>query len=104
MAKKSRRARRQEKQKQRQFSEKPTVADFPPPVTSVETPIAAPQVVTPTPKAVTPLAEPVKAASPTRRKKVNFAQEYFYVYSELRGFLLITVIMFAVLVGLSFVI
>ncbi len=102
MAKKSRRARRQEKQKQ--LSEKPTVADFPPPVTSVETPIATPVVVTPTPEVVTPPAEPVKTASPTRRKKVNFAQEYFYVYSELRGFLLITVVMFVVLVGLSFVI
>jgi hypothetical protein len=47
-------------------------------------------------------------ASPSERSAVrrglDFAQEYFYVYTELRTMFLVTVLMFAVLIGLSFVI
>jgi hypothetical protein len=46
-------------------------------------------------------------ASPERsavRRGLDFAQEYFYVYTELRTMFLVTVLMFAVLIGLSFVI
>jgi hypothetical protein len=35
---------------------------------------------------------------------VNFAQEYFYVYRELVTILIITVLMFGVMIVLSFVI
>ena len=95
MAKRSRRERRQEPGKQRQFT--------PPPITPVESPAAevAPPVVR------DELVPPVKAAQATpanNRKTINFAQEYFYVYSELTHILIITVLMFAVMVGLSFVI
>ena len=95
MAKRSRRERRQEPGKQRQFT--------PPPITPVESPAAevAPPVVR------DELVLPLKAAQATpanNRKTINFAQEYFYVYSELRNILIITVLMIAVMVGLSFVI
>jgi len=95
MAKRSRRERRQEPGKQRQFT--------PPPITPVESPAVevAPPVVR------DELVLPVKAAQATpanNRKAINFAQEYFYVYSELRNILIITVLMFVVMVGLSFVI
>jgi hypothetical protein len=79
MAKKSRRARRQETQKQSQ----PTPTTAPPPV--AETPA--------------PVTEPV-----ANRKGVNFAGEYFYVYFDMRNMLLISVLMFVILIALSFAI
>jgi hypothetical protein len=95
MAKRSRRERRQEPGKQRQFT--------PPPITPVESPTAevAPPVVRD--ELVLP-AKATQASPANNRKTINFAQEYFYVYSELRNILIITVLMFAVMVGLSFVI
>ena len=84
MAKKSRRARRQQAQKQPQSFVQ-------------ETPIEA--------------SEPEVAPEPTpedrpmvSHKAVNFAQEYFYVYVDLRNILIVAALMVAVLIGLSFVI
>jgi len=77
MAKRSRRARRQQSQQQR--------APATPPV---ETPVV---VETPEEPAV-------------RRKTVDFVQVYGYVYKELRNVFIIAVLMFIVLVGLSYVI
>lgn len=79
MAKKSRRARRQEAQKQSQ-----------------PTPTASPAPAAETPA---PVTEPT-----ANRKGVNFAAEYFYVYFDMRNVLLISVLMFVVLVALSFAI
>lgn len=88
-SRKSRRARRLEAEKQRQHiagpaktSEVEPSIETPPPPALIETP-----------------------SSPEfRRKSVNFAQEYFYVYTELRNILIIAVIMFALMVGFLYVI
>lgn len=78
-SKRSRRARRQETQKQ---TSQPTV---------------------PAPAQAT-TAEPVPAPTPISRKLVNFAEEYSYVFYDLRNVIIISLLMFVVLVGLSFVI
>ena len=82
MAKKSRRARRQEVAKPKQ-----TVAT-PPVEVSVEQ-AQKPEV-----------AAPTLQSAP--RKTVNFAQEYFYVYIELRNVLIVALIMFALMFGLAY--
>ena len=79
MAKKSRRARRQEAQKQPQ----PTPTASPAPVAEIPAPVTEPA---------------------ANRKAVNFAGEYFYVFFDMRNVLLISVLMFVVLVALSFAI
>ncbi|MBI1878403.1 MAG: hypothetical protein HYR94_09285 [Chloroflexi bacterium] len=90
MAKRSRRERRLETEKQRQT---PAVS-FP-----VEPEVYTPQLSPP------PLTKGAEAAPASSRKTVvNFAQEYFYVYRELVTILIITVLMFVVMAGLSFVI
>lgn len=90
MAKRSRRERRLETDRPRPFSSVYT------PVEPAET---AEVLVPPIPRAAEPaLANGRKAAA------VNFAQEYFYVYSELKTIIAITALMFVVMVGLSFVI
>ncbi|MCB9076211.1 MAG: hypothetical protein H6631_01310 [Anaerolineaceae bacterium] len=38
------------------------------------------------------------------RSTVDFTKEYYYVYAELRQIFLVTIFMFAVMIGLSFVI
>lgn len=38
------------------------------------------------------------------RKTVNFGEEYFYVYREMRSILLVAVVMFVVMVGLAYLI
>ncbi len=83
MAKKSRRTRRQETQKQ------PKPAPTPQPVIT-EAPV--------------PAALPVEPAPATNRKGVNFAQEYFHVYFDMRTVLIISALMFVVLIALSFAI
>jgi hypothetical protein len=50
--------------------------------------------------AVAPVAAPVAEIV---RKGVNFAQEYAYVYKELRNIVLIAVGMFVVMVALSYI-
>lgn len=83
MAKRSRRARRQERRKPKRE----------------QTPSSPP----PAPKEKPPEAQ-AETSSSASQDGLNFAQEYFYVYSEIRTFLIIGVLMFAVLIGLSFVI
>ena len=83
MAKKSRRTRRQEAQKQPQPAPTPQSA------------------VTEAPKPAIEVAEPAPAAN---RKAFNFAQEYFHVYFDMRNVLIISVLMFVVLIALSFAI
>jgi hypothetical protein len=96
MAKKSRRTRRQESQKRQRTDTQPFEAAAPVPPTAAA-PIR-------TPKASTPAVQPTPAEAPVSRKLVAFAEDYYYVYSDLGSFLIITVVMFAVLIGLSFVI
>lgn len=89
MAKRSRRARRQETEKRLQQQAAPKVSAEP--VEEIpETPVS--------PEPVAPAA----AAGPTPRKTVNFAEEYYYVYSELRNIAIIAVLMFALMFGLGF--
>lgn len=89
MAKKSRRTRRQEIQKQ----PKPVVAAQP-----EVTEVAA------VPKEAAPVIQEAQAGPVNNRKTINFAQEYFYVYYDMRNVLIISVLMFVVLVALSFAI
>lgn len=86
MAKRSRKARKQQIEKRLQ---KPTTANV------------APQPVKDTPVAPVPQpANPVVA--PGQRKIIDFAEEYYYVYSELRNIVIISVVMFALMFGLGF--
>ena len=87
MAKKSRRTRRQEAEKQKKSG-----------ATSSASPVAE----TPAP----PIVSEVEADQPavSRSKSVNFAQEYFYVYNEVRNILIVAGLMLVVLFGLAFVI
>lgn len=78
MAKRSRRARRQEPAKQ---------------------PVTPPRPQQEKPSAV---AEPVTAS--VQSKIVNFSQEYFYVYTELRNVLIIAVIMLLLMAGLAYLV
>jgi len=82
MAKRSRRARRQAKEKRTVTS--PIIKDEVEPV--VEEP-ESPEVVEET---------------PVPRNLVDFAQEYFYVYTELRNILIVAIIMFIVMAGLAY--
>jgi hypothetical protein len=78
MAKKSSRSRQQGAKRQSIFTQSPPQA-------------AKPQ---------QPVATSVRSVS--NNKTVNFVQEYFYVYQDLRSLLLVSILMFAVLMGLSF--
>jgi hypothetical protein len=92
MAKRSRRERRLDGERQRLFPME-GIAN------GSETFEAAPAISAPT------VVKGAEAVVTTARKSlVNFAQEYFYVYSELKTILIVTVLMFLVMVGLSFVI
>jgi hypothetical protein len=44
----------------------------------------------------------VEAAGQARRKTVNFAEEYYYVYLEMRNILIVAVLMFLVMIGLAY--
>ena len=90
MAKKSRRTRREETQKQG----KAAVAA--PPVTiekTAELPVKA--------TATTPRVE---ATPENQRKTLDFVQEYAHVYYDVRSVVIISVLMFMVMVALSFAI
>lgn len=90
MAKRTRRERRLETEKPRQ-----TPAVSFPVEPEVYTPAAPPS----------PLMKAAEAVPANNRKSiVNFAQEYFYVYRELVTIMAITILMFVVMIGLSFVI
>jgi hypothetical protein len=90
MAKRSRRARRQQIEKQRRRTPDTTTAKVTPDDVATQDTSVSSETIGPGPS--------------TRRKVVDFVQEYFYVYQELRNIFIIAVVMFAVLVGLSFVI
>lgn len=90
MAKRSRRERRSETDKPKTFSSLYTPAE----------PVEAGEVPAPF---IPRVAEPAMVNS-RKAASINFAQEYFYVYSEFKTILIITVLMFVVMVGLSFVI
>ena len=51
-----------------------------------------------------PVPETTPAAPANNRKLINFAQEYFYVYHDMRNVVIIGLVMFAVMTALSFVI
>ena len=90
-SKKSRRVRRQEAEKQRQRTDTSRVVE-PVEVESVkETP---------------PESEAVEAAPipQIHRKAVDFAREYFYVYTDLRNIFVIAVILFVIMVGSLYII
>lgn len=91
MAKRSRRARRQASQKQRyqQPTPQPTPAAEAPPVVEAPSPVV-PKVETPSPA--------------SSSKTVDFAEEYYYVYEEVRNIVVIGSLMFVLLIGLGFVI
>jgi hypothetical protein len=98
MAKRTRRERRLEVDKQ-----KPVTPKTVPPEESTAD-LSAPLIT----EASTPALSKSAQATPLNNRKmaaeINFAQEYHYVYSELTIILIITAILFAVMIGLSFVI
>jgi hypothetical protein len=89
MAKRSRRARRQASGRQRQNVVDTTVVEA---VPVGEVSDAAVSKAT------------VETSLPVKRKTIDFAKEYGYVYKELRNVVIIAVLMFVVMIGLSFVI
>ncbi len=88
MAKRTRRPRRLEFEKPRQT------------VPSVEVPEAGRGAA----PALNGASPALTRAQSTEKAMLNLAEEYYHVYRELRNILIITVVMFAVMVGLSFVI
>jgi hypothetical protein len=53
----------------------------------------------------TPIANNLTDEAQTlRRKTVDFIQEYAYVFKELRNVVIVTLLMFAVMVGLAYVV
>jgi hypothetical protein len=44
----------------------------------------------------------VEVAGQPRRKTVDFAEEYYYVYQEMRNILIVAVLMFLVMIGLAY--
>ena len=99
MAKRSRRQRRQDIEKQKQFT--PNAAPVEPPAAEVQSPVRVRvEEFTPAPAKMT---QPAPAAT-RKSAAINFAHEYHYVFRELTTILIITVIMVAVMIGLSFTI
>ena len=84
MAKRSRRTRRQQAAKQKQSTVSPAIQDE---IESIE---EEPEI-----------SETIEETA-IPRKVVNFAREYYYVYTELRNILIVAIIMFVVMVGLAF--
>ena len=82
MAKRSRRARKKTTETQPQPASQPI-------------PTAAPASVE------EPAASPVIAAT---RKSVDFAKEYYYVYSDLRNVTIMAIIMYGLMIGLGYLI
>jgi len=80
MAKRSRRARKQRRSKPTPQSAQPTPAAEKPQPAEVELP----------------------ASEAIPGTLVNFAKDYFYVYTELRNVLIVAVLMFVVMFGLAY--
>jgi hypothetical protein len=74
----------------------------------IKIPNTAPQSVSIATPTTEPKAGPVSVASPveaaSNRKTAEIAHDYFYVFQELQTIGLVAVVMFIVLVGLSYVI
>jgi hypothetical protein len=98
MAKRSRRQRRQEIEKQKQVT--PGAAPAEPLAADVQSSTMVAEEFTPAPAKMT------QPAPVTHRKSaaINFAHEYYYVFRELTTILIIAVIMVVVMIGLSFTI
>jgi hypothetical protein len=80
MAKRSRRARKQSSEKEINV-ESSTVAKAP----------------------VTPVEAPEEAAAPSlRQKAIDFSEEYYYVYTDLRNVTAIAVVMFVLMFSLGY--
>lgn len=94
MAKRSRRERRLDVEKQKPFTPKAALA---PEVEPSPMPV---EEFTP---AVAKVAQPAPVSS-RKVASINFAHEYYYVYHELITILILTALMFAVMAGLSFTI
>lgn len=86
MAKRSRKERRLETEKRQSQVDIPQQA-----------PVAPAQVAEPA-----PVSAPVEAGPSVARKVVDFAQEYYYVYTDLRNVSGIAVIMFALMFALGY--
>jgi hypothetical protein len=97
MAKRTRRERRFEVEKQKPLTPKATPVE--PPVVEAASPVVS--------EIYTPASPQVAQAAPLNNRKVapviNFAQEYRHEYGELTTILIISGVMFAVMIGLSFV-
>jgi hypothetical protein len=96
MAKRTRRERRFEAEKQKPITPKAAPAETP----AVDT---ASPVIT---EVYTPASSKTAQAAPLNNRKlaaVNFAEEYRHEYGELTTILTISAIMFAVMIGLAFV-
>jgi hypothetical protein len=89
MAKRSRRERRQEIDKRRV------------PTSGVVSPLETDSLDIPSGPAMQ-VETPIPAAS--NRKEVNFAQEYYHVYVELRNIAIISILLFGVMWALQFLI
>lgn len=90
MAKRSRRARREETPKQARVT--------------APTPAVAVEEITELPTKTTAIAPKVEALPANQRKTLDFAREYFFVFYDMRKVVIIGVLMFVVLVALSFAI
>ena len=88
---KSKRSRRDRRQQSEKSSQVPvsSAPKAPVPAENVSAPVA--------PAPTTPAPAP-------RNNTVDFAKDYYYVYAELRQIFLVTALMFAVMIGLSFLI
>ncbi|MFQ6059079.1 MAG: hypothetical protein ACE5MB_09415 [Anaerolineae bacterium] len=89
MAKKSRRARRKARKGRRARRSFPRGA----PTSTTVSPVAVPREV----------RVPQEMALPSQRTAVDFREEYYYVYQDLKRIALLAGTMFAVLIILSFV-
>ncbi len=89
--KKSRRARRQESEKQRQSSASTPIFDSVEPGTDEDSELTS-----------TETSDNNRQT--LRGKAVDFVQEYFYVYTDLGNMIVIAVILFVIMVGLLYLI
>src|SRR5262245_48075754 len=97
MAERTRRERRFDADRQKSFAPKAAPAESP--TLDIVPAAGLTEEFVPAPMRVS------QAAPMTNRKAaalVNFAQEYYYEYSELSHILIITAILFVVMIGLSF--
>ncbi|MCB0207960.1 MAG: hypothetical protein KDJ52_01445 [Anaerolineae bacterium] len=67
-----------------------------------EKPVQSP--VVSAPQAEAPIERKAASAAPAvaRKTTVDFSKDYYYVYAELRQIFLVTAVMFAAMVGISF--